>query len=108
MAQAIGRWGNYFNQELFGLPSKLPWAVRITDQSELAGIPTKYQHVSATGTLLPGTFQPTFLYESIWDLATFGLLLLIERRVETEAGLPVRRLCRALHLRSLLHRVPAH
>jgi prolipoprotein diacylglyceryl transferase len=86
LAQAIGRWGNYFNQELFGLPSKLPWAVRITDQSELAGIPAKYQHLSATGTILPGTFQPTFLYESIWDLATFGLLVLIERKVRLRRG----------------------
>ena len=86
LAQAIGRWGNYFNQELFGLPSKLPWAVRITDPSELANIPAKYQHLSATGTPLPGTFQPTFLYESIWDLATFGLLLLIERRVRLRRG----------------------
>jgi prolipoprotein diacylglyceryl transferase len=86
LAQAIGRWGNYFNQELFGLPSKLPWAVRITDQSELAGIPAKYQHLSAAGTILPGTFQPTFLYQSIWDLATFGLLLLIERKVRLRRG----------------------
>ncbi|MGO9656927.1 MAG: prolipoprotein diacylglyceryl transferase [Acidimicrobiales bacterium] len=86
LAQAIGRWGNYFNQELFGLPSKLPWAVRITDRSELSSIPVKYQHLSATGALLPGTYQPTFLYESIWDLVTFGLLLLIERRVRLRRG----------------------
>lgn len=86
LAQAIGRWGNYFNQELFGLPSKLPWAVRITDPSELANIPAKYQLRSATGVLLPGTYQPTFLYESIWDLATFGLLLLIERKTRLRRG----------------------
>jgi prolipoprotein diacylglyceryl transferase len=86
LAQAIGRWGNYFNQELFGLPSKLPWAVRITDLSELSTIPVKYQHLSATGTLLPGTYQPTFLYESVWDLATFGLLMLIEHRVKLRRG----------------------
>jgi prolipoprotein diacylglyceryl transferase len=86
LAQAIGRWGNYFNQELFGLPSKLPWAVRITDQSELADIPAKYQTPFVSGKFLPGTFQPTFLYESIWDLATFGLLLLIERRVKLRRG----------------------
>jgi prolipoprotein diacylglyceryl transferase len=86
LAQAIGRWGNYFNQELFGLPSKLPWAVRITDQSELAGIPAKYQTPFVSGNFLPGTFQPTFLYESIWDLATFGLLLLIERKTRLRRG----------------------
>jgi hypothetical protein len=84
VAQAIGRWGNYFNQELFGLPSKLPWAVRITDQQQLALIsPARYQppRLDGTGPFLPGTFQPTFLYECIWDLTTFGLLLLIERAV---------------------------
>ncbi len=87
LAQAIGRWGNYFNQELFGLPSKLPWAVRITNQAQLAAIPHKYQtHLNAAGRYLPGTFQPTFLYESIWDFAVFGLLLLIERKVKLRRG----------------------
>ena len=87
IAQAVGRWGNYFNQELFGLPSKLPWAVRITKQSELSNIfPAKYRTPLVDGRYLPGTFQPTFLYECIWDLATFGLLLLIERRVRLRRG----------------------
>ena len=87
LAQAIGRWGNYFNQELFGLPSRLPWAVRITDQTQLGSILPKYRPpLSASGSYLPGTFQPTFLYESIWDLVTFGLLLLIERRVKLRRG----------------------
>jgi len=87
LAQAIGRWGNYFNQELFGLPSKLPWALRITNQAQLASIPHKYQtHLNAAGSYLPGTFQPTFLYESIWDFAVFGLLLLIERKVKLRRG----------------------
>jgi prolipoprotein diacylglyceryl transferase len=85
LAQAIGRWGNYFNQELFGLPSKLPWAVRITNVVQLQNIPAKYQpplNVPHPA----GTFQPTFLYECIWDLATFGLLLLIERKVRLRRG----------------------
>jgi len=86
VAQAIGRWGNYFNQELFGLPSKLPWAVRITNLAQLDSIPQKYQYLSANRTVLPGTYQPTFLYESIWDLAVFGLLLLIERKVKLRRG----------------------
>ncbi len=88
LAQAIGRWGNFFNQELFGLPSKLPWAVRITNQEQLGNIyPPRYRPpLGPTGLYLPGTFQPTFLYESIWDLVTFGLLLLIERKVKLQRG----------------------
>ena len=77
LAQAIGRWGNYFNQELFGGPSKLPWAVRITDPAQL----------QAAGYSHPGTFQPTFLYESLWDLATLALLLvLVERKLRLRRG----------------------
>jgi prolipoprotein diacylglyceryl transferase len=87
LGQAIGRWGNYFNQELFGLPSKLPWAVRITDQTQLGNIyPPKYRPPMIDGVYLPGTFQPTFLYECIWDLITVGLLLLIERKVKLRRG----------------------
>src|ERR1700683_2300707 len=57
VAQAIGRIGNYFNKELFGAPSKLPWALSIPLQFRPAGY-TQYR-----------TFDPTFLYELIWDLA---------------------------------------
>jgi prolipoprotein diacylglyceryl transferase len=67
VAQAIGRWGNYFNQELFGRPSKLPWALEI----DLAHRPVHYEHFA--------TFQPTFLYESIWCLIVFGTIVWIER-----------------------------
>jgi len=56
VAQAIGRVGNYFNQELFGLPSKLPWALEISP----AHRPAAYAQYA--------TFQPTFLYEIIWNL----------------------------------------
>ncbi|MDQ1428192.1 MAG: hypothetical protein QOK39_1668, partial [Acidimicrobiaceae bacterium] len=56
LAQAIGRWGNYFNQELFGRPTSLPWGLRV----DAAHRPLAYAHAA--------TFQPTFLYESLWDL----------------------------------------
>ncbi len=75
LAQAIGRWGNYFNQELYGWKSGLPWAVKIDN-------PVVPGHVYPPGT----TFQPTFLYESIWDLACVGLILLIERRFNIRKG----------------------
>ena len=57
LAQAVGRWGNWFNQELFGRPTTLPWALQIDD----AHMPATYE----SGT----TFHPTFLYESLWTLA---------------------------------------
>ncbi|MFC1632692.1 prolipoprotein diacylglyceryl transferase [Patescibacteria group bacterium] len=62
LAQAIGRWGNFFNQEAFGGPSDLPWAIPI----ELQNRPAEF--ISAA------TFHPTFLYESIWNLLVFALL----------------------------------
>ena len=66
VAQAIGRWGNYFNQELFGRPSKLPWALEI----DLAHRPSQYLHYA--------TFQPTFLYESLWCLGVFFTIIGLE------------------------------
>lgn len=68
LAQAIGRWGNWFNQELFGRPTTLPWALEI----DLAHMPAGYD----IGT----TFHPTFLYESLWNLALCAALLLVDRR----------------------------
>jgi prolipoprotein diacylglyceryl transferase len=73
VAQAIGRWGNYFNQELFGKPTDLPWAVQIDpDQpNAVAGVTT---------------YHPTFLYESLWDLALAGVLVLVDRRFRLGRG----------------------
>ena len=76
LAQAIGRWGNYFNQELFGTPSNLPWAVEIDP-----GI------AAAAG--YPGftTFHPTFLYESLWNIfLTVGIILWLEHRGKLAKG----------------------
>src|ERR1700722_19025210 len=69
VAQAIGRWGNYFNQELFGRPSKLPWALEIDKAHRLAA--------GYLGNAK--TFQPTFLYESIWCLIVFATIVWFER-----------------------------
>src|ERR671910_836867 len=68
LAQAIGRWGNYFNQELFGRPSNLPWAIRIAPENRPVG------YTDAT------SFHPTFLYESIWDVIVCLILLWVARR----------------------------
>ncbi len=67
VAQAIGRVGNYFNQELFGKPTDLPWGLQI-DPSHNLGYPV--------GT----TFHPTFLYELLWDLSGAAVLLLVGSR----------------------------
>jgi prolipoprotein diacylglyceryl transferase len=68
LAQAIGRWGNYFNQELFGRPSSLPWAIEIAPENRPPGFANET------------TFHPTFLYESIWNVLVFLVLLFVARR----------------------------
>ena len=76
VAQAIGRWGNWFNQELFGKPTGLPWGLEID--------PANYP----TGTDFPaGTaFHPTFLYECVWNLLGFALIVFLERRFRIGYG----------------------
>jgi prolipoprotein diacylglyceryl transferase len=74
LAQAIGRWGNWFNQELFGRPTTLPWALHI----DVAHRPPGFETIA--------TYHPTFLYESLWNLALIGVLLLVERRGHLRAG----------------------
>ncbi len=81
IGQAVGRWGNYFNQELYGRPSSLPWAVKIDH-------PVHCSSVTRCVAYPPGvtTFQPTFLYESIWDLIVVGLVIWVERRYRIKRG----------------------
>jgi len=68
VAQAFGRVGNYFNQELFGKPSTLPWALKIAPQHRPPHF-TQY-----------ATFQPTFLYEIIWNLLLAAILVWLDNR----------------------------
>ena len=74
IAQAIGRWGNWFNQELFGGPTDLPWGLHI----DPAHRPSGYESYS--------TFQPTFLYESLWLLGVAALLVWADRRYHMGHG----------------------
>jgi prolipoprotein diacylglyceryl transferase len=74
VAQAIGRWGNWFNQELFGRPTDLPWALEIDPEHRPAG----YLHVR--------TFHPTFLYESLYCLAIFVVLTRLSARASLRRG----------------------
>ncbi len=76
IAQGIGRWGNWFNQELFGKPTSLPWGLEIDPMSH--NFPAQYP---------PGTlFHPTFLYESLWDLLGGLVLLWLSRRILVKSG----------------------
>jgi len=68
LAQAIGRWGNFINQEIYGLPTNLPWAIYIEPARRLK----EYADVAY--------YHPLFLYESLWNLLNMGLLLWIGRQ----------------------------
>lgn len=80
LAQAIGRWGNYFNQELFGKPTTLPWGLEISPQN------CPPQYLSFDGAHCTQTFHPTFLYESLWDVAVALLVIWVDRRVRLTGG----------------------
>lgn len=80
LAQAVGRWGNYFNQELFGRPTSLPWALEISAKN----CPTQY--LSPDATHCTQTFHPTFLYESLWDIGVAFLVIWVDRRVRLTGG----------------------
>jgi prolipoprotein diacylglyceryl transferase len=76
LAQAVGRWGNYFNNELFGQPTDLPWGLQISTDNPAypTGLPE--------GVL----FHPTFLYESIWSLVGVAILLQADKRFKLRWG----------------------
>jgi phosphatidylglycerol---prolipoprotein diacylglyceryl transferase len=73
LAQAIGRWGNWFNQELYGKPTSLPWGLEIDPAHR--GDLQQY-----------ATFQPTFLYESLWDLGVAGVVIWADRKFRLGFG----------------------
>jgi phosphatidylglycerol:prolipoprotein diacylglycerol transferase len=70
LGQAIGRWGNFFNQELYGSPSNLPWAINIDPEYRLPG----YENQA--------TYHPLFLYESLWNFGIVALLLWLGRKYQ--------------------------
>ncbi|GLY71844.1 prolipoprotein diacylglyceryl transferase [Actinoallomurus iriomotensis] len=74
LAQAIGRWGNWFNQELYGRPTKLPWAVKIDPAHRPANTPDI------------ATYHPTFLYESLWCIGVALLVIWAEKRFRLAYG----------------------
>jgi prolipoprotein diacylglyceryl transferase len=76
VAQAIGRIGNYFNNELFGLPTTLPWGLEISTSNDA------YPQGLPAGVL----FHPTFLYELIWNLIGFAALIWLDRKLKLRWG----------------------
>ncbi|MGH3412680.1 MAG: prolipoprotein diacylglyceryl transferase [Marmoricola sp.] len=74
VAQGIGRWGNYFNQELFGKPTTLPWGLEISPVHR----PQGYEQFA--------TFHPTFLYECVWDLGAAGVVLWLDHKLHLGFG----------------------
>ncbi|GHE40167.1 prolipoprotein diacylglyceryl transferase 1 [Streptomyces longispororuber] len=71
LAQAVGRWGNWFNQELYGRETDVPWALKIT---------------SSDDGRIPGTYHPTFLYESLWCVGVAVLVIWADRRFKLGHG----------------------
>src|SRR3989338_3047409 len=78
LGQAIGRWGNYFNEEAFGMPTNLLWGIYISPEHR----PVNYLDFDR--------FHPTFLYESLWNLMVFVILLVILCRVHPSLSLPIK------------------
>jgi prolipoprotein diacylglyceryl transferase len=90
VAQAIGRWGNYFNNELYGGHTNLPWGLKVWRYDLSAG----HAVMDTSGNPVPqvtdagvqGPFHPTFLYESIWDIGVAVLVWLVDRKYKLGKG----------------------
>jgi prolipoprotein diacylglyceryl transferase len=83
LAQAIGRWGNYFNNELYGARTDAPWGLEIHCWDQGAGAAIT---CPGSTTNILGTFQPTFLFESLWCLLVALVLVLVDRRFTLAKG----------------------
>jgi len=77
VAQAIGRWGNYFNNEIHGSPTTLPWGLKVYEWDQQAGHALRD---AAGNPVVSGTYQPTFLYEAVFCLVLALLIVSLDRR----------------------------
>lgn len=84
VGQAAGRLGNWFNNEIYGRPTDLPWGLKVHEWDPVAGRAV----VDGAGNpvLLPGTYQPTFLYEALWVLVVAAAVVLLDRRYGLDRG----------------------
>ncbi|MDT5045813.1 MAG: hypothetical protein QOG75_1666, partial [Mycobacterium sp.] len=80
LAQAIGRLGNYFNQELFGRETTMPWGLEIFYRRDPAGFVDVHSLDGVSTGQLAMVVQPTFLYELLWNLLVFAVLIYLDRR----------------------------
>ena len=78
LAQAIGRWGNFINQELYGPPTTLPWGLRIDSPHRIAPYDNLAQYPESL------RFHPLFLYESLWNIVGFGIIFWVSRRFQKQ------------------------
>ena len=83
LAQAVGRFGNWFNNELYGGPTDLPWALTIHEWDQSAG---RAVRDAAGEPVVLGTFHPVFLYEALWLVLLAAALVMLERRVRLARG----------------------
>jgi prolipoprotein diacylglyceryl transferase len=85
-AQALGRWGNWFNNELYGASTSLPWKLQIHCLDVSVGHAQICDPTALHPSTVLGYFQPTFLYESLWDVAIAFVLLYLDRRFRLGRG----------------------
>ena len=86
LAQAIGRLGNYFNQELYGRPTDLPWGLQIFQRSDGSGVVNPHLLNGVSTGQVYEVVHPTFLYELLWNLVVFFFLLWADRRFRLGHG----------------------
>jgi prolipoprotein diacylglyceryl transferase len=92
LAQGIGRWGNWFNNELYGGPTSLPWGLQVhclditVGHAVAGGVASGGESCASGATTLAQHYQPTFLYESLWDIALVLVLLYLDRRFRLGRG----------------------
>ncbi len=86
LAQAIGRLGNYFNQELYGRPTTLPWGLEIYERENASGVVSPDLANGVSTGQLDSIVHPTFLYELLWNVLIFAVLIWIDRRFKVGHG----------------------
>ncbi|RZU53015.1 prolipoprotein diacylglyceryl transferase [Krasilnikovia cinnamomea] len=84
LAQAIGRFGNWFNNELYGSVTTLPWGLRVHDMDR--SNPGRATLIDGKPVTLPDLYHPTFLYEAVWNVGVAGLVFLLDRRFKFGRG----------------------